>query len=138
MSVNDSFMYGIGITVEDGIKEGGLGSAVTEWFNDRGHKIQVTRIGVPDSFVPHGKVPELMKMCGMDADAIHDSRNASQIAEVKYSVMGDSVFTHYTCAVKTQGHRQLLYGHIRMKAYRPNIRMYSARHCLNLHAATPR
>ncbi len=59
------------ITVEDGVKEGGLGSAVTEWFNDHGHKVQVTRIGVPDSFVPHGKVPELMKMCGMDADAIH-------------------------------------------------------------------
>ncbi len=59
------------ITVEDGIKEGGLGSAVVEWLNDNGYDRHVTRIGVPDSFVPHGKVPELMKLCEMDEDAIY-------------------------------------------------------------------
>lgn len=61
------------ITVEDGIKEGGLGSAVVEWLNDNGYDRHVTRIGVPDSFVPHGKVPELMKLCAMDEDAIYDA-----------------------------------------------------------------
>lgn len=59
------------ITVEDGIRDGGLGSAVVEWLNDNGFNRKVIRIGVPDSFVPHGKVPELMKLCGMDADAIY-------------------------------------------------------------------
>lgn len=61
------------ITVEDGIKDGGLGSAVTEWLNDNGYDRKVTRIGVPDKFVPHGKVPELMKLCGMDEDAINEA-----------------------------------------------------------------
>lgn len=61
------------ITVEDGIKDGGLGSAVTEWLNDNGYDHKVTRIGVPDKFVPHGKVPELMKLCGMDEDAIYEA-----------------------------------------------------------------
>lgn len=61
------------ITVEDGIKDGGLGSAVTEWLNDNGYDRKVTRIGVPDKFVPHGKVPELMKLCGMDEDAIYEA-----------------------------------------------------------------
>lgn len=61
------------ITVEDGIKDGGLGSAVTEWLNDNGYDRKVTRIGVPDKFVPHGKAPELMKLCGMDEDAIYEA-----------------------------------------------------------------
>jgi 1-deoxy-D-xylulose-5-phosphate synthase len=61
------------ITVEDGVKDGGLGTAVTEWFNDHGYTPSVTRIGVPDSFVPHGKVPQLMKLCKMDEDAIYEA-----------------------------------------------------------------
>lgn len=58
------------ITVEDGTTEGGLGGAVMEWMSGRGYKLPVTRIGVPDSFVPQGKVPQLFKLCGMDADSI--------------------------------------------------------------------
>jgi len=50
-----------------------FGSAVVEWLNDNGYDRHVTRIGVPDSFVPHGKVPELMKLCAMDEDAIYDA-----------------------------------------------------------------
>lgn len=61
------------ITVEDGIKDGGLGSAVVEWLNDNGYHRDVTRIGVPDSFIPHGKVPELMRLCEMDEEAIYNA-----------------------------------------------------------------
>lgn len=61
------------ITVEDGMRDGGFGSAVEEWMNDHGYHSRVTRIGVPDEFVEHGKVPELMAQCHMDADAIHDT-----------------------------------------------------------------
>ncbi|MDE5687793.1 MAG: 1-deoxy-D-xylulose-5-phosphate synthase [Paramuribaculum sp.] len=58
------------ITVEDGTIEGGLGSAVLEWLSQKGYSLPVTRIGVPDSFVPQGKVPQLFKLCGMDAESI--------------------------------------------------------------------
>ena len=58
------------VTVEDGTVEGGLGGAVLEWLAKKGYQLPVTRIGVPDAFVPHGKVPQLFKLCGMDADAI--------------------------------------------------------------------
>ena len=61
------------ITVEDGVKDGGLGSAVIEWLNDHGYTPNVTRIGVPDTFVAHGKVPQLMKLCHMDEDAIYEA-----------------------------------------------------------------
>jgi 1-deoxy-D-xylulose-5-phosphate synthase len=59
------------ITVEDGMRDGGLGSAVAEWMADHGYTPEIVRIGVPDCFVAHGKVPELMKECGMDEDAIY-------------------------------------------------------------------
>lgn len=59
------------ITVEDGARNGGLGSAVTDWLSDHGYKNNVVRIGVPDNFVAHGKVPELMKICGMDEETIY-------------------------------------------------------------------
>lgn len=59
------------LTVEDGIRDGGFGSAVTEWLSDHGHNIHVKRLGMPsDSFVPHGTPAELYKLCGLDADSI--------------------------------------------------------------------
>ena len=59
------------ITVEDASVKGGLGSAVTEWLAERGIKRDVHRIGVPDKFVPHGSIAELMHLCGMDSEAIY-------------------------------------------------------------------
>ena len=58
------------ITVEDGVRNGGLGSAVLEWMNDHGFTQQVTRLGLPDQFVEHGTVEELQHMVGIDADGI--------------------------------------------------------------------
>ena len=58
------------ITIEDGMRDGGLGSAVAEWMADHDYHPEIIRIGVPDRFVAHGKVPELMRECGMDEDAI--------------------------------------------------------------------
>ncbi len=59
------------ITVEDGVIEGGLSSAVLEFFADHNYSgIEVIRIGIPDKFVEHGTVQELYKICGMDAESI--------------------------------------------------------------------
>ena len=41
------------ITVENGTKSGGLGSAVLEWMNDHGYEPRIVRLGLPDSFVEH-------------------------------------------------------------------------------------
>ena len=49
------------ITIEDGMRDGGLGSAVAEWMADHDYHTEIIRIGVPDRFVAHGKVPELMR-----------------------------------------------------------------------------
>ena len=59
------------ITVEDGVINGGLGSAVLEFFADNNYRdIEVIRVGMPDEFVEHGTVQELYKICGMDAESI--------------------------------------------------------------------
>lgn len=58
------------VTVENGTINGGLGSAVLEFMADHGYTPQVKRIGVPDRFIEHGSVPELYKLCGLDAESI--------------------------------------------------------------------
>lgn len=58
------------ITVEDGVLNGGFGSAVLEYINDNGYNTKVHRIGIPDEFVEHGSIKELRKLIGMDAEAI--------------------------------------------------------------------
>ena len=63
------------VTVEDGVRNGGLGSAVTEWLNDNGYQKPVTRLGLPDNFVEHGTVEELREIVGLDKDSIKRSIN---------------------------------------------------------------
>lgn len=58
------------VTVENGVRTGGLGSAVLEWMSDHGYAPQVVRLGLPDSFVEHGTVAELQKIVGLDAESI--------------------------------------------------------------------
>ena len=58
------------ITIEDGVRNGGLGSAVLEWMNDRGYHPNVVRMGLPDVFVEHGTVEQLRKIIGLDLESI--------------------------------------------------------------------
>ncbi len=58
------------ITVEDGVREGGFGSAVIEWMADNGYAPRTTRLGLPDDFVEQGTVAELQHIVGIDADGI--------------------------------------------------------------------
>ena len=58
------------ITIEDGVRNGGMGSAVLEWMSDHGFRPQIVRMGLPDAFVEHGSVAELRQLVGLDADSI--------------------------------------------------------------------
>ncbi|NVN16883.1 1-deoxy-D-xylulose-5-phosphate synthase [Muricauda sp. HICW] len=59
------------ITVEDGTKQGGFGSAVLEFINEEGLSKPVKIFGIPDQFVDHGDVLETHQMAGIDFDTIH-------------------------------------------------------------------
>lgn len=58
------------ITIEDGVRAGGFGSAVLEWMSDNGYHPEIIRMGLPDEFVEHGKVEELQKIVGIDIESI--------------------------------------------------------------------
>ena len=58
------------VTVEDGVRKGGMGSAILEFMTDNGYTPHVSRIGIPDGFVEHGTVKQLYHLCGMDEEGI--------------------------------------------------------------------
>ena len=61
------------LTLEDGSLKGGMGSAVLEFMSERGYTPVIKRIGIPDSFVQHGTLEELYRLCGMDEDSIYNT-----------------------------------------------------------------
>ena len=58
------------VTVEDGVRNGGFGSAVLEWMSDHGYSPKIMRLGLPDAFVEHGTVAELRRIVGLDRESI--------------------------------------------------------------------
>ena len=65
------------ITIEDASVTGGMGSAVLEWFSENLPASyafpKVTRLGVPDRFIPQGSPAQLHKLCGYDEDGIYQA-----------------------------------------------------------------
>lgn len=60
------------LTIEDGARKGGMGSAVLEFMADHDYTPHIKRIGVPDTFIEHGTVQELYQLCGMDEEGIYN------------------------------------------------------------------
>ena len=58
------------LTVEDGCRIGGMGSAIVEWMSDHGYSPKIRRLGLPDNFVEHGSVSQLRQLVGLDAESI--------------------------------------------------------------------
>ena len=58
------------VTIEDGVRNGGMGSAVMEWMEDHGYHPIVKRLGLPDHFVEHGTIAQLQAIVGLDKESI--------------------------------------------------------------------
>jgi len=58
------------VTIEDGSRDGGFGSAVLEWMADHGYTPHIKRLGLPNSFIEHGTVPEQQRVAGIDVESI--------------------------------------------------------------------
>jgi len=58
------------ITVEDGCKIGGFGSAILEFANEAGYSNPIEVLGITDKFLEHGSIEELHKQAGIDAHSI--------------------------------------------------------------------
>lgn len=62
--------YSYLITIEDGVINGGFGSAVLEYFSDNSIDVKVRRMGIPDRFIEHGTPEELYAEIGLDVAGI--------------------------------------------------------------------
>jgi 1-deoxy-D-xylulose-5-phosphate synthase len=58
------------VVVEDGVRVGGVGSAVSQLLRDSGVEVPVSMIGVPDRFLDQGKRAEVLAECGLTAQDI--------------------------------------------------------------------
>ncbi|MDA0316857.1 MAG: 1-deoxy-D-xylulose-5-phosphate synthase [Bacteroidetes bacterium] len=58
------------VTVENGTKHGGFGSAVLEFAAQHNYKNTIYIKGIPDEFIEHGSTEELQKEVELDADSL--------------------------------------------------------------------
>ena len=58
------------VTIEENSLMGGAGSAVNEFLLASNYQISVLNLGLPDAFLEHGKVPQMLAEVGLDAGSI--------------------------------------------------------------------
>jgi 1-deoxy-D-xylulose-5-phosphate synthase len=64
------------VTIEDGVLQGGFGSAVLEFMADHQYNSELKRIGIPDKFIDHGTTEELYRDYGLDQQGIYQTIKA--------------------------------------------------------------
>lgn len=58
------------VTVEDGVIQGGFGSAVLEFMAANGFSARIKMLGIPDKFIEHGTLDDLYRECNIDTKGI--------------------------------------------------------------------
>ena len=58
------------ITVEDAVKIGGFGSAISEFSALHNYQSKIQILGIPDEFVEQGTVNELQQICKIDVESL--------------------------------------------------------------------
>jgi 1-deoxy-D-xylulose-5-phosphate synthase len=59
------------ITIEDGVENGGFGSAVLEFAATHRYKNDVVVKGIPDEFIEHGAIDTLQQLIGVSANELY-------------------------------------------------------------------
>ncbi|MDC0768709.1 1-deoxy-D-xylulose-5-phosphate synthase [Streptomyces sp. HD] len=62
--------YRLVITVEDGLRYGGVGTALLETLGECAATVPVVRLGLPRTFIEHGERERLLERAGLSAKAI--------------------------------------------------------------------
>lgn len=58
------------LTIEESCLQGGFGSAVLEFASDNGYSNVIERMGIPDRFIEHGNVNQLLEEVGLTTNEI--------------------------------------------------------------------
>lgn len=72
------------VTLEDNTIQGGFGSAINEFLSQNQHLVSVLNLGMPDSFIPHGSVNDLLHELKLDPYGV-----ASQIKNMLDNFKGN-------------------------------------------------
>ncbi|KGA97896.1 1-deoxy-D-xylulose-5-phosphate synthase [Alkalihalobacillus alcalophilus ATCC 27647 = CGMCC 1.3604] len=61
------------LTLEEAALQGGFGSAVLEFYNEAGYRdLTIKRMGIPDYFIEHGSVSQLLEEIGLTANQVSE------------------------------------------------------------------
>lgn len=60
------------ITLEDGVIKGGFGNSISAFATENSYTHTIRHLGIPDSFIEHGKVSELQQYCGIDVKSLRE------------------------------------------------------------------
>ena len=58
------------ITIEDGVINGGFGSAILEFASQNKYSKPILNLGIPDEFIEQGTIEELHHYCKIDVDSL--------------------------------------------------------------------
>ena len=58
------------VTIEDGIRDGGVGMTIADRLHDLDPTVTVEMLGVPIKFIPHGSQAHILAGLGLDADGL--------------------------------------------------------------------
>ena len=58
------------VTLEENVVLGGAGSAVNEFLLQSNYQIPILNLGLPDTFIKHGKVPEMLARVSLESDSV--------------------------------------------------------------------
>jgi 1-deoxy-D-xylulose-5-phosphate synthase len=71
--------YSLLVTLEENTTLGGAGTGVSEYLSSQGCTVAILHLGLPDSFIDHGKHKAMLADCGLDSSGIY--RQISQRLE---------------------------------------------------------
>ncbi|MBI4884259.1 MAG: 1-deoxy-D-xylulose-5-phosphate synthase, partial [Actinobacteria bacterium] len=68
--IADACLHRAVVTVEDGIRDGGIGIAIADKVHAAANNVPVEVLGVPSRFIPQGSADRILAQLGLDADGI--------------------------------------------------------------------
>lgn len=71
------------VTVEDGVRDGGVGSRLAQLLADRGSTVPLRNIGLPVEFIPHGSRAELLRRFGLDVEGVVATVEAAGVVDLR-------------------------------------------------------
>jgi 1-deoxy-D-xylulose-5-phosphate synthase len=75
LPVRDELLQDVGrselvVTIEDGLRAGGVGEGITAGLMQSGSRAAVVNLGLPKRFLAHASRASILAQCGLDADGI--------------------------------------------------------------------